>query len=442
MKRKSLAALIALIGCSAVTQISIAAAAPPHYVVNNLPSLGGTSSEGNSINDFGLITGFSNLAGDQSTHATAWLYGSKFDLGTLGGANSSVVFPVKDDFGVISGIAQTATPDPLSEPWSCSAFFPGPNATGNTCLGFVWAFGSKRALPPLNGGNNSFATGTNNRLQTVGWAETGVHDSSCDPTSGQVLQFLPVIWGPGRNQVQTLPPLYNDKDGSATAINDRGQVVGISGTCDQAVGRFTAAHMVLWKNGHTNDLGNLGGVAWNTPTAINRQGDIVGFANVPGGATPASLNEHAFLWTRNGGLQDLGVLYPGDVHSQALGINDRGQIVGLSCTAHFASCHGFLWQNGVMIDLNTLVPGYNGIIVDAQDINDLGQITGQSLDSASGNLVSFWAIPVPNYGAHGAATSALNRAGVQTALSPQAKQALLQRLGLSRIDPATGAVRH
>lgn len=439
MKRTSLAALIALLGCGAAAQSSIAAAAPPHYVVNNLPSLGGTDSEGNSINDFGLIAGFSNLAGDQSTHATAWLYGSKFDLGTLGGANSDVAWPVKNDFGVISGIAQTATPDPNGEPWSCSGFLP---ATGDTCLGFVWAFGSKRALPPLNGGNNSFATGTNNRLQTVGWAETGVHDSTCDPTSGQLLQFLPVIWGPGRNQVQTLPLLYNDKDGSATAINDRGQVVGISGACDQAVGRFTAAHMALWQNGRVTDLGNLGGSAWNTPMAINQRGDVAGFANVPGGATPASLHEHAFLWTRGGGLQDLGVLYPGDVHSQALGINDRGQIVGLSCTAHFASCHGFLWQNGAMTDINTQVSGYSGTIVDAQDINDLGQITGQAVD-ASGNLVSFWAIPIPNYGSHGAAMpSSGNRATAHVALPTKARQQLLQRLGLGRIDPGTGAVRH
>ena len=45
----------------------------------------------------------------------------------------------------------------------------------------------------------------------------------------------------------------------ATAINDRGQVVGISGTCDQAVGRFTAAHAVIWEEGGVRDIGDLGG---------------------------------------------------------------------------------------------------------------------------------------------------------------------------------------
>ena len=36
------------------------------------------------------------------------------------------------------------------------------------------------------------------------------------------------------------PLVADDTSGAATAINDDGLVVGISGTCDQAVGRHTA----------------------------------------------------------------------------------------------------------------------------------------------------------------------------------------------------------
>lgn len=444
MNRKSLAVLItALIGCGAIAQTSMAADAAPQYFASNLPSLGGNNSEGNSINDFGLISGYSNTTDDLNTLATAWVYGKVVNLKTLGGANSNVAWPVKNNFGVISGIAQTATPDPNQESWSCSAFFFGSDTgAGNTCLGFVWAFGKMRPLSPLPGGNNSFATGTNNRLQTVGWAENAVHDPTCNihHDSNQVLQFLPVVWGPDPGHVQTLPLLPGDSDGAATAINDRGQIVGISGLCDQAVGRDTARHMVLWQNGHATDLGNIGGNAWNTPMAINRQGDIVGFANtLPGDG----FSLHAFFRSHAGGPPiDLGVLYPGDNISQALGINDRGQVVGLSCGG--TGCHGFLWQNGVMTDLNKLVSGYDGVIEDAQDINDLGQITGQAAD-ATGNLVSFWATPMAGYGSHGVAASgapAADHAVVQAALSPKAKQELMQRLGLGRIDPVTGAVHH
>ena len=96
------------------------------YHVTNLSSLGGTVSRGNSINNRGWVAGYSNLAGNQSRHATLWLDGMAVDLGTLGGPNSSVTWPVKNNRGLIAGISQTATPDPLGENWSCAAFFPRP----------------------------------------------------------------------------------------------------------------------------------------------------------------------------------------------------------------------------------------------------------------------------------------------------------------------------
>ena len=396
-KRTSMFLIAALFGCG-VSMSGLAVADGPQYSVTNLASLGGTSGQGSSINTFGLIAGFSNTKDDEETHAAAWWYGTQWDLGTLGGSNSAVEWPVKNDFGVISGIAQTDTPNPVDESWSCAAFLP---SDGHTCLGFVWAFGKMRALPPLSGGSNSFATGTNNRLQTVGWAETGWHDPHCnsDPHNGfvQVLQFLPVVWGPGKNQIQALPLLTGDDSGAATAINDRGEVVGISGTCDQAVGRYTAKHMVLWKDGHAIDLGNIGGDAWNTPMAINRQGDITGFANtVPG----SDFSLHAFYRDHRGGPPiDLGVL-PGDSISEGLGINDRGQVVGLSCGAGSGGCHGFLWRHGVMIDLSKHTPDYAGVVTDAQDINDLGQITGQACATAGSAppCYAFRADPIPDYG--------------------------------------------
>ncbi len=358
------------------------------YRVTNLPSLGGTVSRGNSIDDRGWVAGYSNLAGNQSRHATLWLKGSVIDLGTLGGPNSSVAWSVKNNRGILAGIAQTATPDPLGENWSCSAFFPAATATGYICLGFVWEDGVMRALPTL-GGNNGFATGANNRGQVVGWAENTVHDPTCVPP--QVLQFRAVVWGPGNGQIQELPPLPGDTSGAATAINDRGQVVGISGTCDQAVGRFTAAHAVLWDTGTVTDIGNLGGTTWNTPMAINQSGDVVGFASQPGD-DPDNPQLRAFLWTRRGGIQNLGTL-PGDVYSEAHGINEQRQVVGTSCDAG-GNCRAFVWEDGVMKDLNALVaPGYTGVLTTAQDINDRGEITGRAFVASTGERPAFLAIP-------------------------------------------------
>ena len=390
MKRWSIPFAIAAALASGAT--AHAAAAATHYFVIELPSLGGTNSIGNSINQFGMVSGFSALADNTTLHATAWPFGKAKDLGTLGGTNSAVLWPVKNNFGVISGVSQTGTPDPNGESWSCS-FFIGSN--GDTCLGFVWAAGKMRALDPLPGGNNSFATGTNNRMQTVGWAETGYHDPTCNKygDSDQVLQFLPVVWERGKSQPRSLPLLQEDSSGAATAINDRGEVVGISGDCDQAAGRDTAKHMVLWKNGKAIDIGNIGGFAWNTPMAINQFGDIVGFAST------ASGNIHAFYRGRNDDVPtDMQGLYPGDTFSQAYGINNRGQVVGTSCCS-LGGYRAFVWQNGTMADLQNLAPGYSGTFLFAQDINDLGEITGQAT-SASGQEVAFIAIPTPSGDSH------------------------------------------
>ena len=108
------------------------------YCVTNLASLGGTRSLGNSVNDRGWLAGYSNLAGNTRRHAALWVGDGLQDLGTLGGPNSNVTFPVKNTIGLITGISQTATPEPLGENWSCSAFFPGATGTGFTCLGFAW----------------------------------------------------------------------------------------------------------------------------------------------------------------------------------------------------------------------------------------------------------------------------------------------------------------
>ena len=89
-------------------------------------TLGGTVSSGNAINPLGWVLGNSNLAGDQVTRATVWIDGMQFDLGTLGGANSVIDWPVHNNRGVISGFAETAEVDKLGEAWSCSAFFPQP----------------------------------------------------------------------------------------------------------------------------------------------------------------------------------------------------------------------------------------------------------------------------------------------------------------------------
>lgn len=361
---------------------------PTHYQIFDLPSLGGTNSRGNSINNRGWVAGYFNLAGNQRRHAALWQDGNITDLGTLGGPNSSVAWSGgASNSGLIAGISQTNMPDPLGEAWSSAAFYPGATGTGYINLGFAWENGIMRALPTL-GGNNGFATSVNSRGQIAGWAETNVHDETCVPP--QQLQFLPVVYGKSPMEINALPLIAGDTSGGATGINEQGQVVGISGICDQAVGRYTARHAVLWdKNGQIIDLGNLGAPWWNTPTNINQRGDVVGFAGAPG--DPDGNFLQAFIWTPETGMQGLGFL-PGDVHSEAYGINAKRQVVGLSCDAD-GNCRAFVWENGVMHDLNDLKPAsFTAVLEQARDINEAGEISGRSLDPVAGRK-AFLAVP-------------------------------------------------
>jgi probable HAF family extracellular repeat protein len=368
--------------------------AKTQYSVSNLPGLGGTSSGGNSINNQSWVAGYSRLTDNQSRHAALWRNSLLSDLGTLGGPNSSVTWNVKNTQGVIVGISQTADPEPLGESWSSAAFYGPPFNVGYINLGFVWEQNQMRGLPNFPGGNNGFATGANNFDQAVGWAENDVHDPTC--VSPQVLQFRPAMWTLGPpDQIQDLPLIAGDTSGAATAINDNGQIVGISGICDQAIGRHTAKHAVLWENGTVTDIyPDAPAPWWNTPTAINQRGDIVGFAGDP--AFVEGDIVHAFMWTREDGIRQLKPLprrTPPHVDSEAYGINEARQVVGISCDADFVDCRAVVWNRGnTPTDLNDLKGSYAPRLESAKDINDNGEITGRAID-ANGVRTAYLAVP-------------------------------------------------
>jgi probable HAF family extracellular repeat protein len=401
--------------------VTVRLAAQSNYSVVELGELGGTAGSANGINDRGWITGTDNLPGDLTTVATLWVNGSTVPLGNLGGLNSAVAWPVKSNNGVIVGISETADADPLGEYFSCYPFFATGVPTGQICKGFRWQNGQMTVLPPFPGGYSSYAAGVNNRGQVVGWAENGVHDPTCD-TSFQILQFRAAIWQT-TGQMQELPPLPGDSTSAATAINDRGQVVGISGDCGIAVGGVSARHAVVWQNGVPIDLGNIGGNAWNTPTAINNQGTIVGFANTAPGT--ARVYE-AFIWTKAGGMKSLGKI-PGDLRSTANGINEKGdKIVGLSRGGPHLF-RAILWENTKLTDMNSLtVPGSPFLLL-AGDIDQQGHIVGEAFDPNTAESPGFMATPVPP----GTAVSSVFQASPQGRLPKNVRRQIERRLGLA-----------
>jgi probable HAF family extracellular repeat protein len=363
----------------AVSTVLCAQAAPATetHTIYRVTVLSDAGAAGRSVNDFGVVAGRITLPSN-ARHASVWAFGRQFDLGTLGSGpalSSSVLWPVKNYLGFVSGISLTDEVDENEETFSCGFFLANPNF--NVCRGFVWDPWSRRmrALRTL-GGTHSFATGTNSFGETAGWAENTIRDTKC--VLPQVLQFKPVVWGPGRDDIRELPLIEGDGSGAATALNDRGQIVGISGDCGIAVGSVTARHAVIWENSGVTEIVNPNGARfWNTPMMINQRGDVVGFAGVPG--DPDGNLTPPFLWTRKDGWTFLPLL-KGEIAGIATSINNRRQVVGYSNDAD-GNFHGWIWQNGKARNLNDLVePGSDltGPIVQAFDINDLGQITGRS----------------------------------------------------------------
>ncbi|QWF72327.1 hypothetical protein KEF85_07740 [Methylomonas paludis] len=83
----------------------------------------------------------------------------------------------------------------------------------------------------------------------------------------------------------------------------------------------------------------------------------------------------------------------------AYGINNEDQIVGASNLTGSITEHAFIWQNGVMTDLNSLLNNPNWTLQTAQAINDSGQITGIAVNNQNGAIDAFLltpsSIPIP-----------------------------------------------
>jgi probable HAF family extracellular repeat protein len=353
-----------------------------HYTITDLGTLeGGTSSQPFSINRYGLVSGSSNLP-DGNQHATLWLEKLKVDIGApgLGGPNS-IAFGDNDGFQS-AGEAETSASDPNGEDF-CGF------GTHLICLPFFWQDGEMIQFPTL-GGNNGVAMAISNRGEVAGFAENSTPDPGCP--APQVLHFEPAVWEKG--VVHKLPTFGGDADGVAQQINDNGEVVGGSGTCATFNTNFfynlVPVHALLWEKGKATDLGNLGGktgqAGGNIAYDINNQGQVVGNSDLPGDTT-----FHAFLWARRTGMQDLGTL-SGGVASASISINDAGSVVGASLDAKF-NPRAFLWEKGVMTDLNTLIAGHSPLyLLTGCSINSRGEITGLGMTS-TGEIHTYLATP-------------------------------------------------
>lgn len=166
----------------------------------------------------------------------------------------------------------------------------------------------------------------------------------------------------------------------ARAVNNHRQVAG--GSADAQGNRWA----VLWTHGEggwtIDKLPTLTGLCCADAGAINNgnAGDPL-TVSVAGNSTSSSGAGHAVVWTKSPAgwsIEDVGTL-PGDEYSTATGLNDYGEIVGISSTAA-GPASGFL---RTALTGMVRLAGLGGETY-ALAINNTGDVAGLSTD-ASGN---------------------------------------------------------
>ncbi len=214
---------------------------------------------------------------------------------------------------------------------------------------FVWQLTSGAQWLGSLGGGLSAASGNNDSGSVVGLSYTASNNQHA------------FFWTATSGMQDLTPTLTSIGGAAAVAVNSSNQVVGYyfpNGSNDTLGFTWTQA-------GGLQNLGSAGTLAYS----INDSGTIVGRTRVAGG------NSHAFSATAAAGIVELGTL--GGTSSSALGINNRGWIVGTSIKTVSGQglLHGFLWTpaNG-MQDFTTLAGLPTTQQVYSVQVNDFGVI--------------------------------------------------------------------
>ncbi|HVQ92759.1 MAG TPA: hypothetical protein VMU51_17125 [Mycobacteriales bacterium] len=278
------------------------------------------------------------------------------DLGTLPGTSDSTAFGINErgdivgisgdravlwrggrvvDLAASTGSAGAATD--VNEQGDVV----GAVQVAGTNQAFLWQRGRMTMLPPLPGDQGSGATAVNDRGEVVGYSDEIVR--------------RPVLWRSGGRPVD----LTGTGMFEVTGLDNSGRLIGTGpGPTDQG------AVPVLWAGGRTTTLT----VRPGTASAVNDRGEVAGYVYVGFGPS--------FVW-RHGELTDIPLLpgLPDMMMMQAHAINNRGQVVG------DAGYESFLWHDGTL----SVLPHLYGHGPTANDINDRGQIVG-SIGTSPDNL--------------------------------------------------------
>jgi probable HAF family extracellular repeat protein len=242
-------------------------------------------------------------------------------------------------------------------------------------------------LGRVPGGIDSQANWISGNGLIAGLGDNGVQD----PLAGFPIPYLHgLLWDHGiMADLGTLPEGGNLV--FPIGVNNLGEVVGSAqNTVPDPNSMFppypTQTRAFYWKNGVMQDLGTLGTGTDAQAALINERGQVVGWSYT--NSTPSAicagqynwgffLTTSSFIWDKHHGMRDIGGL--GGTCTLAQDLNNRGQIVGDSALTGDTLLHPFVWDSATgMTDLGTASGNYG----EARAINEHGDVVGQVCDAA------------------------------------------------------------
>lgn len=373
MKTKTLARAVAGL-CASLALLPAAQAVDWSYTQVVLPGTGAGTAYG--LNNLGQVYG--SYADPAGTNTTYGFYTGANGVGLttlnpLGGKSISV--RSMNDAGVAVGISDTATASGLySSGYVPRAFVVQPGQATSTEL----------PMGTLANIQSSYAYGINNAGQVV--AATG------DGFAYASVYYLTDAAGSSRLDIRTANGASQAL--SAAAINGSGQVAGSLTVYNCAKCGPVSSAYVTGPNGvGITNLGTLGGGRTNA-SAVNDRGQVAGSGQMNPYSTDPMEPYHAFIAGPDiGGIRDLGTL--GGARSFASDIDNLGRVVG---RAELASgvLHAFITgADGIgLYDLNDFAHLSDGsYFSDALGINEVGQVLAQS---STGKLYLLRPVPEPS----------------------------------------------
>jgi probable HAF family extracellular repeat protein len=346
--------------------LSIVPAAAQSYSLTKLGILpGGSFSYGNAVNNSGQVAGQSNsdpTGSGNGGNQAATLYSG----GTLSGISPafSSANAINAE-GQVTGIAETSAPgaDTVYQAYIYSTL----NGTSTTTY-----------LPSF-GGNFNEGFGINSSGQVVGESAAADQSNRAFLYSNSNLIDVDKILGGGTN--------FNNS--VAYGISNNGKITGsvygdYAYTYDSNSGAVNFLPS-LTDPSSTDPYQGQGSVGYS----INDSGQVTGY-NVTSAGT-----EHAVFYGSDGTLTDLTPGLADNASSFGQSINDNGQVVGeIVPGGPFTNPSAFLYSNGALTDLNTLIVPSSGFdLLYATGISDNGYITGYGF--SDGHLQGYLLTPVP-----------------------------------------------